>query len=178
MRLPQTGNSTMTCILHKMLKPSVHNYKFFFQEDNRSAFEWKKVKGRKTYLHQITMGECKTQERQHQNEDFKTFSEKVHLTMVSNCIHFLLRINSNFCHFLLKETVQHWAERVDKGIPTPSLTTTVFPRLFLIHNEQSAFHTTLEPIIWSWATCKPNNAKKVHFEESWLNTIISRILMY
>lgn len=107
----QTGISTMTCILHKMLKPSVDNYKNFFQEDNRSAWEWKRVKGWKIDLHQITMGKCKIQERQHQNEDFKTCSEEVHLTVVSNCIHFLLRINSNFCHFLLKETVlQHRAE--------------------------------------------------------------------
>lgn len=102
----------MTCILHKMLKPSLHNYTFFFfRKITDLPLSGKKVKGWKTYLHQITMGECKIQERQHQNEDFKTCSEKVHLTVVSNCIYFLLRINSNFCHFLLKETVlQHRVE--------------------------------------------------------------------
>ena len=152
----------MTCILHKMLKPSVHNYTFFFfRKITDLPLSGKKVKGWKTYLHQITMGECKIQERQHQNEDFKTCSEKVHLTVVSNCIYFLLRINSNFCHFLLKGNSTTTPGRgVGKGIPTPSLKTTIFPRLcFSIHNEQSVLHTTLQSITWSWATCKP---KKCH----------------
>lgn len=96
----------MTCILQKMLKPSVYKYTFFFSRKITDLpLSGKKSKvGRLIYI-RSQWASVKIQERQHQNEDFKTCSEKVHLTVVSNCIHFLLRINSNFCHFLLKETV-------------------------------------------------------------------------
>lgn len=157
----------MTCILHKMLKPSVHNYTFFFfQEDNRSAFEWKKsqrLEDLSTSDHngRVQNPGASASKWRFQNlfgEGSFNCGKQLHLLPAQNQLKFL--------PFPFKGNSTTTPGRgVGKGIPTPSLKTTIFPRLcFSIHNEQSVLHTTLQSITWSWATCKP---KKCHEGPFW-----------